>query len=228
MIIKENIIKTKHKCVDIEGKFFANEINIVLIEITKPYKYFTHILIDLEFDEIMSLNSNNTIPKIFEDTLINIYRKLSILELNWEKVVKNYKDKEQELLLIKNYIIDSKIKDRVSIKINDWFFKNILIGSNLNLTENDKIQINKAIIFYNKFNEFKFKNSNYLKIKKEYNSSIRWQIKNEILENFENVFEHLNKYLYIWKKTGGGTTGHAISSVIYKSKEINNFFKKHC
>lgn len=228
MIIKENIIKTKHKCVDIEGKIFTNELNIVLIEITIPYKYFTHILIDLECDEIMSLNSNKTIPKIFEDTLINIYRKLSILELNWEKVVKNYKDKEQELLLIKNYMIDSKTKDRVSIKINDWFFKNMLIGSNLTLTENDKIQINKAIIFYNMFNEFKFTNSNYLKIKKEYNSSIRWQIKNEILENFENVFEHLNKYLFFWKKTGGGTTGHAIGSAIYKTKEINNFFKKHC
>ena len=36
------------------------------------------------------------------------------------------------------------------------------------------------------------------------------------------------KDLEIWKKSGGGTTGHAIGSMIDRIKEKTVFFKNNC
>ena len=52
--------------------------------------------------------------------------------------------------------------------------------------------------------------------------------KEEITTKLESLHSDLKDYLEIWKKTGGGTTGHAIGSMIKRVKEKTVFFKNYC
>lgn len=52
--------------------------------------------------------------------------------------------------------------------------------------------------------------------------------KKEILEQLENLQIDLNNYLQNWKKTGGGTRGHAIGSMIESIAKKTDFFKRCC
>ena len=52
--------------------------------------------------------------------------------------------------------------------------------------------------------------------------------KNEIVEQLEILQIDLNNYLQNWKKTGGGTRGHAIGSMIESIKKKTEFFKQSC
>ncbi|WP_431156756.1 hypothetical protein [Winogradskyella poriferorum] len=56
----------------------------------------------------------------------------------------------------------------------------------------------------------------------------RTEKKEEILNKLYSLQLDLEEYLTIWKKTGGGTTGHAIGSVISAIKEKADFFKSNC
>ena len=57
---------------------------------------------------------------------------------------------------------------------------------------------------------------------------MRSEKKNEIIAKLESLETDLEEYFKIWKKSGGGTTGHAIGSMINGLKEKTNFFKKYC
>ena len=57
---------------------------------------------------------------------------------------------------------------------------------------------------------------------------VRWDKKEEITNKLESLQSDLEDYLEIWKKTGGGTTGHAIGSMIVRIKEKIVFFKNYC
>ena len=57
---------------------------------------------------------------------------------------------------------------------------------------------------------------------------MRFEKKDEIINKLESLQIDLEEYLEIWKKTGGGTTGHAIGSMIARIKEKTEFFKKYC
>lgn len=57
---------------------------------------------------------------------------------------------------------------------------------------------------------------------------MRYKKKDEIIEKLEILQADLDEYLELWKKTGGGTTGHAIGSMIARIKEKTDFFKKYC
>jgi hypothetical protein len=59
-------------------------------------------------------------------------------------------------------------------------------------------------------------------------SEIRWAKKKEIVTKLELLQRDLQDYLEIWKRTGGGTTGHAIGSVIARIQEQKLFFKNKC
>lgn len=52
--------------------------------------------------------------------------------------------------------------------------------------------------------------------------------KEEILEQLETLQVDLNNYLQNWRKTGGGTRGHAIGSMFEGIKKKTDFFKKMC
>ncbi|MFL0079342.1 hypothetical protein [Tenacibaculum maritimum] len=52
--------------------------------------------------------------------------------------------------------------------------------------------------------------------------------KEEILKQLENLQIDLNGYLENWKKTGGGTKGYAIGSIIEGIKRKTDFFKISC
>ena len=54
---------------------------------------------------------------------------------------------------------------------------------------------------------------------------MRWKKREEITTKLESLQSDLEDYLEIWKKTGGGTTGHAIGSMIYGIKEKTVFLK---
>ena len=56
----------------------------------------------------------------------------------------------------------------------------------------------------------------------------RANTKNEILNELDILHFKLNEYLRIWKKCGGGTTGHAIGSTIKRTKELKEFIKNYC
>lgn len=44
-----------------------------------------------------------------------------------------------------------------------------------------------------------------------------------------DVLNHeMNEYLEAWKKTGGGTKGHAIGSMKNRFLEFTKFFKNYC
>ena len=59
-------------------------------------------------------------------------------------------------------------------------------------------------------------------------SEMRWDKKKEIATKLELLQSDLEDYLEIWKKTGGGTTGHAIGSVIARIQEKRVFFTAKC
>lgn len=56
----------------------------------------------------------------------------------------------------------------------------------------------------------------------------KWEKKKSIIEKLEIINAELEEYLEIWKKQGGGTTGHAIGSMIKRMKEKTEFFKNKC
>lgn len=52
--------------------------------------------------------------------------------------------------------------------------------------------------------------------------------KEEILHLLDTLHDNLNSYLINWKKTDGGTKGHAIGSAIKNSEKLKKFFKDYC
>ena len=52
--------------------------------------------------------------------------------------------------------------------------------------------------------------------------------KQEIILKLEVIQKDLDRYLAEWKKTGGGTRGHAIGSMMARVKEYKEFFKNYC
>ena len=52
--------------------------------------------------------------------------------------------------------------------------------------------------------------------------------KEEILQQLDTLYDSLNAYLLNWKKTDGGTKGHAIGSAIKNSEKLKQFFKQYC
>ena len=66
--------------------------------------------------------------------------------------------------------------------------------------------------------------------KNEYDkmSEMRWEKKEEIMTKLELLHSDLEDYLELWKKTGGGTTGHAIGSMIAMIQERRVFFESKC
>lgn len=52
--------------------------------------------------------------------------------------------------------------------------------------------------------------------------------KKEIVAKLESLQSDLEEYLEIWKKTGGGTSGHAIGSLIKSVKKNKDFFQNRC
>jgi hypothetical protein len=66
------------------------------------------------------------------------------------------------------------------------------------------------------------------KSKYEKMSEMRWDKKKEIATKLELLQSDLEDYLEIWKKTGGGTTGHAIGSMIARIQEKRVFFENYC
>lgn len=59
-------------------------------------------------------------------------------------------------------------------------------------------------------------------------SEMRWHKKKEIATKLELLQSVLEDYLEVWKKTGGGTTGHAIGSMISTIQEKRVFFENKC
>ena len=57
---------------------------------------------------------------------------------------------------------------------------------------------------------------------------MRFEKKKEIVSQLESLQIELNEYLQIWRKSGGGTTGHAIGSMIESIKKKTEFFKNCC
>ena len=50
----------------------------------------------------------------------------------------------------------------------------------------------------------------------------------EIEKEFDTLIDKVEVYLTEWKKERGGTTGHAIGSVIEKLKTLKEFYKNNC
>lgn len=59
-------------------------------------------------------------------------------------------------------------------------------------------------------------------------SKTRGEKKKEIIAKLESLQSDLEDYLEIWKKTGGGTTGHIIGSMMSSIEEQTEFFKNRC
>jgi hypothetical protein len=59
-------------------------------------------------------------------------------------------------------------------------------------------------------------------------SEMRWEKKEEIMTKLEVLHKDLEGYLELWKRTGGGTTGHAIGSMIARMQEKRVFFENYC
>ena len=57
---------------------------------------------------------------------------------------------------------------------------------------------------------------------------MRFEKKNEIINKLESLQTDLDEYLEVWKKNGGGTTGHAIGSMISNLKKNKEFFEQYC
>jgi hypothetical protein len=57
---------------------------------------------------------------------------------------------------------------------------------------------------------------------------MRFEKKKEIINKLESLQTDLDEYLEIWKKNGGGTTGHAIGSMIESIKKKTDFFRQFC
>lgn len=56
----------------------------------------------------------------------------------------------------------------------------------------------------------------------------RFEKKELIILKLEEIQFELGEYLDLWRKTGGGTTGHAIGSMIKQIEEKTIFFKNYC
>ncbi len=50
----------------------------------------------------------------------------------------------------------------------------------------------------------------------------------DIEEHFDILIYKIELHLENWKKTGGGTIGHAIGSVVEKLKTLKEFYKNNC
>lgn len=59
-------------------------------------------------------------------------------------------------------------------------------------------------------------------------NKMRWDKHAEITKKLESLQSDLENYLEIWRKSGGGTTGHAIGSMIATIKGKIVFFKNKC
>ena len=53
-------------------------------------------------------------------------------------------------------------------------------------------------------------------------------MKEQIIDKLEGLTYDLEEYLKEWKKTGGGTRGHAIGSMIEGIRKKTKFFKDYC
>lgn len=59
-------------------------------------------------------------------------------------------------------------------------------------------------------------------------NQLRAKKKDEILKLMEGLCQSLDDYLILWKKSGGGTTGHAIGSTLKRIVEVKKFFENYC
>jgi hypothetical protein len=53
----------------------------------------------------------------------------------------------------------------------------------------------------------------------------RWEQKNKVIKAFDTLIQEIEIYFNIWKKQGGGTTGHLIGSMIAKLKSSREMWK---
>ena len=49
--------------------------------------------------------------------------------------------------------------------------------------------------------------------------------KNKVIKAFDTLIQEMEIYFNIWKKQGGGTTGHLIGSMIAKLKSSREMWK---
>ena len=53
----------------------------------------------------------------------------------------------------------------------------------------------------------------------------RCEQKNKVIKAFDTLIQEMEIYFKIWKKQGGGTTGHLIGSTIAKLKSSRELWK---
>lgn len=56
----------------------------------------------------------------------------------------------------------------------------------------------------------------------------RWNKKEDIILKLEELNKELDIYFMLWKKTGGGTTGHAIGCMKFRISKLIDFFDRYC
>jgi hypothetical protein len=56
----------------------------------------------------------------------------------------------------------------------------------------------------------------------------RTKQRRKVLNLWSELIVEVELYLAVWKRYGGGTTGHAIGCAIYKLKHFRTFFKSYC
>ena len=57
---------------------------------------------------------------------------------------------------------------------------------------------------------------------------LRSDKKEQIINSLEQLEKDFDEYFQLWKKCGGGTTGHAIGSAIKRVHELREFTKAYC
>jgi hypothetical protein len=52
--------------------------------------------------------------------------------------------------------------------------------------------------------------------------------KRKVINLWSELIVEVELYLEVWKRFGGGTTGHAIGCAIYRLNYFRTFFKSYC
>ena len=155
------IISTYHNGTKVIGEILELEAFYIKIRITSPYCNYENSLAIMRWARQNPNNFLKTYEEVSKRLLIESYKKLNIIDESLDRFCGVYDYLTKELKEVE-LITDSKAKERIIGKLNDWFFGDFLFTSyktDLRTLTSDNAKIIEIFEAYKKENRKIYLNS---------------------------------------------------------------------
>jgi hypothetical protein len=154
------VIETTLNNMEIKGVFTFRDKWGIVVEITHPYVNFSS---GLNIPGIARQNPNPDSHYLSDYgitqgkyLLKDMYKKLVVIEREWEIIVAISKKRDIEVTEVEKFIIDKELRTRIVSKLNDWFYNTIFRSYNISLNISDQKILEKALSYYYRNGKFLF------------------------------------------------------------------------